>query len=63
MGDLWGVVEKIDYLKELGINGIWITPFFESPLVDEGYDISNHKSINPIYGDMKTFDLMMEKCK
>ncbi|MSE22760.1 glucohydrolase, partial [Lactobacillus parabuchneri] len=52
IGDIQGVIQKLDYLKELGVNILWLTPIFESPLVDNGYDISNYQSINNIYGTM-----------
>ena len=52
-GDLVGIISKLDYLKELNINAIWISPFFSSPMVDNGYDISDYLDINPIFG---TFD-------
>lgn len=53
IGDIQGVIQKLDYLKELGVNILWLTPIFESPLVDNGYDISNYQSINNIYGTME----------
>jgi glycosidase len=56
-------LEKIPYLADLGVDGIWITPFFQSPLVDEGYDISNHYEINPQYGNMDIFDKIILECK
>lgn len=52
-GDLYGILEKLDYLKDLGVDAVWITPFYESPLVDEGYDISDYKKILEKYGNMK----------
>ena len=52
IGDIQGIIQKLDYLKELGVNILWLTPIFESPLVDNGYDISNYQSINNIYGTM-----------
>lgn len=61
IGDLPGVIEKLDYIKDLGANTIWLTPIFKSPLVDNGYDIANYQEINPIYGFMKDFDELLEK--
>ncbi|MCD4812546.1 maltose alpha-D-glucosyltransferase [bacterium] len=55
IGDFKGLVEKLDYLQELGINCIWLLPFYESPLKDDGYDISDYRSILPEYGTMKDF--------
>src|SRR5690606_11007839 len=55
MGDFSGLLEKLDYLKELGITAIWILPFYPSPLKDDGYDIADYYDINPSYGDLKSF--------
>ena len=57
-GDFRGLAQKLDYLQELGVNAIWLMPFFPSPLRDDGYDISDYRSVNPTYGsldDFKTF--------
>lgn len=51
IGDLKGIISKLDYLKELGVETIWISPFFESPQQDFGYDISDYYTIDPVYGD------------
>lgn len=59
IGDLQGIIEKIPYLKELGISAVWLNPIYESPLVDNGYDIANYEKINPIYGTMADFDAMV----
>lgn len=45
IGDLQGLIEKLDYLKDLGVNILWLTPIFESPMVDNGYDIADYKKI------------------
>ncbi len=55
-GDLKGMTEKLDYLSWLGIDAIWLPPFFASPLRDGGYDISDYTQINPLYGSMEDFD-------
>jgi maltose alpha-D-glucosyltransferase / alpha-amylase len=58
IGDFRGLTGKLDYLQELGINAIWLLPFFPSPLRDDGYDIADYTSVNPSYGtvdDFKTF--------
>ena len=57
-GDFRGLTNKLDYLKELGINALWLLPFYPSPLRDDGYDIADYTSVNPSYGtvdDFKTF--------
>lgn len=61
MGDIGGIIEKADYLKELGIDVIWLTPIYESPMDDNGYDISNYYKINPLFGTMEQFDTMLEE--
>jgi alpha-glucosidase len=57
-GDLNGIGSKMDYLKWLGVDAIWITPCFPSPQVDFGYDVSNYEDIDPVYGTLKDFDRM-----
>ncbi|MBT8315439.1 MAG: alpha-glucosidase, partial [Maribacter sp.] len=59
-GDFPGVVEKLDYLESLGITMVWMNPFFESPLVDNGYDVSDYRAILPRYGTMDDFDAMLD---
>jgi maltose alpha-D-glucosyltransferase/alpha-amylase len=57
-GDFRGLTNKLDYLKELGVNALWLLPFYPSPLRDDGYDIADYTSVNPSYGtieDFKTF--------
>lgn len=60
MGDLGGVLEKVDYLKELGVDIVWMTPIYESPMDDNGYDISNYYKINPLFGTMEQFDQLLD---
>lgn len=55
IGDFAGLTSKLDYLEDLGINTIWLLPFFDSPLKDDGYDISDHTSIHPDYGTQADF--------
>ena len=56
VGDLNGIASKLDYLKSLGVDAIWITPCFPSPQVDFGYDVSNYENIDPMYGTLADFD-------
>ncbi len=63
IGDLNGITSKLDYLKELGINAIWITPCFPSPQVDFGYDVSDYEAIDPMYGTMADFDQLVAEAK
>ena len=59
-GDFNGIIEKIDYLDDLGIDIIWMNPFFDSPLVDNGYDVRDYRSILTRYGDMNDFQKMID---
>ena len=59
-GDFGGVIEKLDYLESLGITMVWMTPFMESPMVDNGYDVSDYRAVHPRYGSMKDFDRMLK---
>ena len=61
IGDFQGITSKLDYLKELGIDGIWLTPFYESPKVDNGYDISDYYKIDPDYGTMGDFETFIQE--
>ena len=60
IGDLNGIASKLDYLKWLGIDAIWLTPCFPSPQVDFGYDVSNYVDIDPMYGTLRDFDRMQD---
>ncbi len=53
IGDLPGIVSKLDYLAELGVNALWVSPFFTSPMADFGYDISDYRGVDPIFGTME----------
>ena len=55
IGDLWGVLEKLDYIKSLNVDAIWFSPLFPSPNADYGYDISDYKDIHPDYGNLEVF--------
>lgn len=63
IGDVNGMTSKLDYLKGLGVDAIWITPCFPSPQVDFGYDVSNYEAIDPMYGTMKDFDHLVSEGK
>ena len=56
IGDLRGITSKLDYLKELGVDCLWITPFFISPQNDNGYDVADYRAIDPVFGTMDDFD-------
>jgi alpha-glucosidase len=59
VGDLRGIIEKLDYLQELGIDAIWLNPIYPSPLADFGYDITDYVEIDPHFGDLDTFDRLL----
>jgi oligo-1,6-glucosidase len=61
IGDINGIASKLDYLKELGVDVIWISPVYQSPMRDNGYDISDYRAINPEFGTMEDFDNMLGK--
>ena len=63
IGDLKGISQKIPYLAKLGIGAIWISPFFSSPMVDNGYDVADYCAINPIYGTMADFEELVQVCQ
>ena len=57
VGDLIGIRSKLDYIKKLGVDAIWIAPFFTSPMADFGYDISNYCDVDPIFGTLQDFKI------
>lgn len=59
VGDLKGIIEKLPYLKELGIDMVWLNPFYPSPQRDNGYDISDYTAVNPLFGSMADFEEMV----
>jgi len=60
-GDLRGVIEKLDYVKSLGVDCIWLLPMYPSPLKDDGYDIADYYNIHPDYGTLEDFELLLEE--
>ena len=60
-GDIQGIIEKLDYLKKLGVDVIWLTPIYKSPQNDNGYDISDYYAIDPSYGTMEDFEQLLEE--
>jgi len=63
VGDLRGIASKLDYLKDLGVDAIWISPCFPSPQVDFGYDVSDYENIDPMYGTLADFDHLASEAK
>src|SRR5437899_7595380 len=60
IGDFRGLIEKLDYLQELGISAIWLLPFYPSPLKDDGYDIANYLDVNPNFGTLDDFRAFLD---
>ncbi|HAF47630.1 MAG TPA: alpha-amylase, partial [Anaerolineaceae bacterium] len=63
IGDLKGIISRLDYLENLGIDAIWLSPIFPSPDVDFGYDVANYKDIDPKFGTMADFSQLIEEAK
>ena len=63
VGDLKGITSRLEYLKEIGVTAAWLSPVFESPMSDFGYDISNFTKIDPLFGTLEDFDEMIAKAK
>src|SRR5687768_8506110 len=55
IGDFPGLVTRLDYLRDLGVTALWLLPFYPSPLRDDGYDIADYRTVNPIYGTLDDF--------
>ena len=60
VGDLRGVRSRLPYLRDLGVDGVWLTPFYPSPMADGGYDIADHRDVDPAYGDLAELDLLLD---
>ena len=60
IGDLPGVTSRLDYLKRLGVDAIWVTPFYPSPQKDHGYDVADYYDVNPEYGTLQDFDQLIQ---
>jgi len=61
VGDLAGILEKLDYVASLGVDGVWLSPFFASPMKDFGYDVSDYRAVDPLFGTMADFDAVLAK--
>src|SRR5262245_25111096 len=61
IGDFRGLTERLDYIQDLGVNAIWLLPFFRSPLKDDGYDIADYRNVNPQYGTLEDFQHLLEE--
>ncbi|MGN1077015.1 MAG: alpha-amylase family glycosyl hydrolase [Candidatus Gallimonas sp.] len=63
IGDFNGIVEKLGYIKELGVNAIWLNPFYPSPFMDGGYDVSDYRAVDPRFGTLEDFCNLVSACK
>ena len=61
IGDLRGITEKLDYVASLGVDGFWVSPFFTSPMIDFGYDVSDYRDVDPIFGTLDDFNEMVAR--
>lgn len=62
MGDIPGIISKLDYIKELGVTAIWFSPLYDSPWKDYGYDIADYRKIHPAFGTMEDFERLLDEC-
>src|SRR5215207_1781136 len=58
-GDLAGLRDRLPHLADLGVDALWLTPFFPSPMVDHGYDVADPRGVDPLFGDLATFDALV----
>jgi alpha-glucosidase len=58
-----GITEKLEHLKDIGVGGVWLSPIFKSPMADFGYDISDFRNIDPMFGTMEDFENLLKKAK
>jgi len=63
IGDLAGITSRLDYLRSLGVDALWLSPIYASPMVDHGYDITDHKAINPMFGTLADFERLVEEIR
>src|SRR5690348_17172816 len=61
IGDLTGIIGKLDYVASLGVDAIWLSPFFTSPMRDFGYDISDYRAVDPMFGTLADFDRLVDR--
>jgi alpha-glucosidase len=62
VGDLRGVIERLDHLSDLHVAAIWLSPFYLSPMADFGYDVKDHRDVDPQFGSLADFDDLVEQC-
>jgi alpha-glucosidase len=60
IGDIRGIIERLDHIASLGVDAIWLSPFFKSPMADFGYDVSDYCDVDPMFGTLSDFDELVE---
>jgi len=63
VGDLAGITERLDYCRWLGVDAIWLSPIFPSPMADFGYDVSDYTNVHPIFGTLADFDRLVDRAR
>ena len=63
VGDLRGLISRLGYLEWLGVDALWLSPIYPSPLADSGYDVADHTAIDPVYGSLADFDALVGECR
>ena len=61
VGDLKGITQHLDHVASLGVDGVWLSPFFTSPMKDFGYDVSDYRDVDPIFGTLADFDALIAR--
>ncbi|MBP8271426.1 MAG: alpha-glucosidase, partial [Sphaerotilus sp.] len=61
VGDLPGITDRLDHVAALGVDAIWISPFFKSPMKDFGYDVSDYRDVDPLFGTLADFDALLAR--
>ncbi|MEO8010611.1 MAG: alpha-amylase family glycosyl hydrolase, partial [Dokdonella sp.] len=61
VGDLPGIIERLDYVADLGVDAIWVSPFFKSPMADFGYDIADYRDVDPLFGSLADLDRLIAR--
>src|SRR6478752_6648263 len=61
VGDLPGITSRLDHVASLGVDAIWVSPFFRSPMKDFGYDVADYRKVDPMFGTLEDFDAMLDK--
>jgi alpha-glucosidase len=63
VGDLPGIRSRLPYVRDLGVDAIWLTPFYRSPMADHGYDVADYRSVDPLFGDLSDFDELLREAR